>query len=327
MKDQGIDKGSVFHFDTSKKPRGINKGIFGFRKMFWDYLNKLNVPFYDPCCVEAPTSNSPVRFNTETGSFEIFNGTAWVAADDAGGTVTSLTAHSGGGQGSATQLAGGFNEVTTVAVAADSVKLPAAAAGSFVVVKNDGANAMDVFPATGDTINDGSANAAVSIGAGVVASFRAVNTTDWESDTQAGQYSTITTGAVTEIVAGAGIAANQTLIEKHSTFAVNITATVAAANFAKAYFTSTSAAAVTLTLDTAANIATAIGATQGTVVDFYVDNTAGANTVTVAVNTGITAATPVITGGNTLTVSTANAIGVFRLVFSSTSVAKLFRIG
>ena len=62
------------------------------------------------------------------------------------------------------------------------------------------------------------------------------------------------------------------------------------------------------------------------VFDFFVDNSAGANTVTVAVNTGITVNTPAITGGATLTVSTANAVGQFRLVFTSATAAKLLRI-
>lgn len=136
----------------------------------------------------------------------------------------------------------------------------------------------------------------------------------------------LSVSAINELVTDAGIAINQTIVQRHTTFAVNTSATVAAANMLKGYFTSTSGAAVTLTLDTAANIGTAIGAVAGTQIDFFVDNTSGANTVTVAVAAGITAMTPVITGGATLTVSVANAIGHFRLYFSSASVAKLARI-
>ena len=103
---------------------------------------------------------------------------------------------------------------------------------------------------------------------------------------------------------------------------------VSAANFNKGYFTSLNSGAVTLTLDTATNIGTQLGAVQGTTFDFYVDNNSSStSTVTVALGSGITAATPVITGGATLTVSTANGIGWFRLVFSSSTAAKLFRVG
>ncbi len=109
--------------------------------------------------------------------------------------------------------------------------------------------------------------------------------------------------------------------------AIDVTATATGAQVATGYITSTSAAAVGITLPTATALGLALGASAGTRFIFTVDNTAGANTVTVVVNTGITAATPVITGGATLTVSVANAIGVFMVVFSSATVAKLYRIG
>lgn len=54
MKDEGLDRGLVQKFDTSDKR--TKDHFYGFRKMFWKYLNKLNVPFYDPCCPEASTT-------------------------------------------------------------------------------------------------------------------------------------------------------------------------------------------------------------------------------------------------------------------------------
>lgn len=96
--------------------------------------------------------------------------------------ANALTAHAGGGQGDALQLAKGINRITTVSTAADSVKLPAAVAGMQVVVINaDGANAMDCFPASGEVINALSADAALSIAANkTVLFFCAVNGT-WNS--------------------------------------------------------------------------------------------------------------------------------------------------
>jgi hypothetical protein len=67
--------------------------------------------------------------------------------------------------------------------------------------------------------------------------------------------------------------------------AINATATATAAQVASGYITSTSAAATTITLPTGTDLGSAIGATQGTVLDLFIDNTAGANTVTIAVNT------------------------------------------
>jgi len=70
-----------------------------------------------------------------------------------------------------------------------------------------------------------------------------------------------------------------------TTAAINATATATAEQVATGYITSTSAAATTITLPTGTALGTAIGATRGTVLELYVDNTAGANIVTIAVNT------------------------------------------
>lgn len=65
----------------------------------------------------------------------------------------NLTAHSGGTQAAALALVSSLNRVTTVAAAADSVKLPASVAGLTITVINNGANVMQVFGAGTDTIN------------------------------------------------------------------------------------------------------------------------------------------------------------------------------
>ena len=67
--------------------------------------------------------------------------------------------------------------------------------------------------------------------------------------------------------------------------AINVTGTATAAQVADGYITSTSAAPVTITLPTGTALGTAIGASRGTVLDLFIDNTAGADVVTVAVNT------------------------------------------
>jgi len=128
------------------------------------------------------------------------------------------------------------------------------------------------------------------------------------------------------------------VLNKHTGVAINTTAAgtlaVVTSGVIAGLITSTSAAAVTLTLDSVANMITAFTAAgkpapaAGSWYDFAVDNTAGANTVTVAVDAGATIAvvTPVITGGATLTVSTANDIGFFRLFFTSATAAKIYRL-
>lgn len=99
----------------------------------------------------------------------------------------AITAFATGGQVSATQLNSSYNVIGTVATTGDSVKLPPVfAINSVVFVKNDGVNAADVFPATGDDLGAG-LNTAVSLAAGKSMSFIATlaNTTwtQWIIDT------------------------------------------------------------------------------------------------------------------------------------------------
>jgi hypothetical protein len=103
--------------------------------------------------------------------------------------------------------------------------------------------------------------------------------------------------------------------------AINVSATATPAQVASGYITSTSAAGTTITLPTGTDLGTAIGATKGTVLDLYIDNTAGASTVTIAVNTNAILSTAAVdTAGSfgDLTVA-AGATGLARytLMFSS----------
>jgi len=97
------------------------------------------------------------------------------------GLTTGVTAFAGGGQASATAITTSVVNVTTCATAGDSVKLPAAAAGLTVTIKNSGATALDIFPASSDSIDALAVNLAVRIAPLSVATFRAIDATVWES--------------------------------------------------------------------------------------------------------------------------------------------------
>ena len=103
--------------------------------------------------------------------------------------------------------------------------------------------------------------------------------------------------------------------------AINATADATVAQVASGYITSTSAAATTITLPTGTALGSAIGATQGTVLDLFIDNTAGANTVTIAVNTNAilsTAAADTAGSFGDLTVAAgATGLARFTIMFSS----------
>lgn len=211
--------------------------------------------------------------------------------------TTGITAHSGGGQGSATQLASQINEVTVVAASGDSVKLPAAIAGKITTILNTGAQALAVFPATGDSINSLAVNLSVYIAPGVTKTFIGQDTTVWR-----------------ENVGPASV--------NRTASAINATATATAAQVGTGDITSTSAAGTSITLPTATLMAAYLGAAQGTSFDFIVDNTGGANIVTLILGAGMTQ--PQVDSG-ALTVPV-GGVGYFKLVFSSTTAAVLLRL-
>lgn len=77
-----------------------------------------------------------------------------------------------------------------------------------------------------------------------------------------------------------------------------------------------------MTLPTATLMATQIGAAQGTHFHFTVDNTAGANVVTVALGAGMT-----LLNSGVLTVpSGTTGVGYFDLYFSSTTACTIARV-
>jgi hypothetical protein len=126
------------------------------------------------------------------------------------------------------------------------------------------------------------------------------------------------TSSVTNLTTTAFVYRN----ENHpSTAAINATATATAAQVATGYITSTSAAATTITLPTGTLLGAALGATKGTVINLYIDNTAGASTVTIAVATnGILSTAAADTAGSfgDLTIAAgATGLGRFTIMFSS----------
>lgn len=117
-------------------------------------------------------------------------------------------------------------------------------------------------------------------------------------------------------------------LHKHAvTVAKDVTGSVTAIELSGGHITSTSAAAVSLTMPTVASLVTQMGAVAGDCFQFVINNSAGANTITLDLTgSGMVTGTSPITGGATLTVSTANVIGVFELVFTSGTAAVIRRV-
>lgn len=120
-------------------------------------------------------------------------------------------------------------------------------------------------------------------------------------------------------------------IFRASPVAINATATATNIQVASGFITSTSAAATTITLPTGTLLGNQLGAVQGTVFDLFIDNTAGASTVTIAVAVnGILSAAAAAgagAGAGLLTVPAGvTGLACFRLIFSSATAYTLTRI-
>lgn len=135
-------------------------------------------------------------------------------------------------------------------------------------------------------------------------------------------------------IVGTSVSGNNASTGNHTNqAAINSTASATAAQIATGYITSTSGAATTITMPTTTLIAAAIGATAGSTFDFWIDNTAGANTVTLTIDSSQTksqvaqvATYGVPTFGLFTVASGASGQACFKLAFSSTTAATIARV-
>ena len=124
-------------------------------------------------CLSAPSIHSGTTF---AGDVTVDTGAELLLKDV--GTVAAT----GSDQGGAASLA---TYQTTYVSAADGTKgvvLPAAVAGTLRLVYNTHAsNGLKVYPASGDDINDGTQDAAVTIEGKTLAVFLALDAATWAS--------------------------------------------------------------------------------------------------------------------------------------------------
>lgn len=129
-----------------------------------DNLNQLLELIASQCAAASGGSfTSPVLASPSVTGNLALSTTSFVT----GSATDGITAHSGGGSGSATALVSSLNRVTVTAADHDSVKLPAAIAGAECTVDNDGAKILDIYPAGSDTIEDGAGPLSVLSGADI----------------------------------------------------------------------------------------------------------------------------------------------------------------
>lgn len=98
-------------------------------------------------------------------------GVAPLMAQMINGTVSDGLTATGSNQATALQLSSDVNVITTVAASTGVLLAAIPAPGDEVIVVNLGANALNVYPATGGAIQSGATNAAFSVAAGKACKF------------------------------------------------------------------------------------------------------------------------------------------------------------
>jgi len=130
-----------------------------------------------------------------------FDGTNWVQ-DERLEVEAGLTASTTQTQGAGTSITKKMTEFSTVANPGDAATLDAAVQGRIRIVINDGAETLQLFPASGDAIDQGAANTSISVAPGSVVIFHAKDATTWH-----------TTGNRDMVKIGEVIASNDATVE------------------------------------------------------------------------------------------------------------------
>lgn len=170
-----------FDGTTGNSPRMISDGSGGYS--FYAALppgwaNNANLFF-------SSTSPNPITWNFDTNNT--------ITMDNSNSTSTgvrfngkmalgrcmhaSVTANTVQAQGNSA-LTGDYNTVTTVANANDVVTLPVAFASRFCLVRNSGANILQIFPASGDDLGMG-VDTSITLRPGAHFTWFAIDGTTW----------------------------------------------------------------------------------------------------------------------------------------------------
>jgi hypothetical protein len=163
----------------------------GATYLFWSpggtpaWRSHVFIPLGTPAAnfITTPTSaNLATLVSDETGSGSLVFGTSPTITTPTitFSTTAAVTAGTNAqGQGALTT---DNNLVTTAAANPSGVTLPTATVGRRIFITNAAANPVNVYPATGATIDALAANAAVSLPVGFTLICRAISTTAWRTN-------------------------------------------------------------------------------------------------------------------------------------------------
>ena len=134
--------------------------------------------------ISDTSANLAASITDETGTGSLVFGTSPILTTPAlsgetFSTTNNVTAGTNAqGQGA---LTSDYNVITTAATSPSGVTLPTATQGRRIIVVNKGANPINVYPATGGTIDALTANASIQLAVNSVMEFNASSTTQWYS--------------------------------------------------------------------------------------------------------------------------------------------------
>lgn len=173
----------IIRFDgsTGNSPRVVTDGSGGYSfyaSLPGGWANNANLYFRatspNPVIWNFDTNNTITMDNSNSTNTGVqFNGKMALSRCMHSSITASTTQTQGNGA-----LTGDYNNVTTVANANDTVTLPEAFRSRFCLVRNAGANVLQVFPASGDDLGAG-ANTATTIRPGEHFIWFAIDTTTW----------------------------------------------------------------------------------------------------------------------------------------------------
>ena len=156
-------------------PTNVNQG-FGAETELNTNMTDIATAFGTVLNKDDPTDNA-MNVDLDMNGFDILNIGSLTNGNLS--TVNGITASTTQSQGEGA-LTGKINEVATVASANDTVTLPAAAAGNSCIIINNGANTLQIFPASGDNAGGG-VDTAITLAAGSNLFLVAYNATNWET--------------------------------------------------------------------------------------------------------------------------------------------------
>lgn len=159
----------------------------------------------------------------------------------------AITAHAGGGQTNAYQLTCYVNRVSTVATAADSVKLLSSNACRFVTIINDTATAMQVYGKTTATINNVATGTGISQPGNSVVTYYSVTPGKWFSEgglESVGNFTTVNATTVNSTTFNAGADASAGTVALFPSTTASGKLILAAVNSAGAFNTTISNASM-----------------------------------------------------------------------------------